>query len=89
MLMDTMYTQQLPAGQAPTLRVATSRVILNTLFAVPHIHNHLDNHVTPSNDGIEFRRVLDSGVVLEFVTSLFDYMEDQIIMIPIDSRCTR
>ena len=83
LLMDTMYTQQLPAGQAPTFRVATSRVILNTLFAVPHIHNHLDNHVTPSNDGIEFRRVLDSGVVLEFVTSLFDYMEDQVIIIPI------
>ena len=83
LLMDTMYTQQLPAGQAPTFRVATSRVILNTLFAVPHIHNHLDNHVSPSNDGVEFRRVLDSGVVLEFVTSLFDYMEDTIIMIPI------
>lgn len=83
MLMTTMYTQQLPAGQAPTFRVATSRLVLNTLFAVPHIHNHLDNHVAPSNDGVEFRRVLDSGVVLEFVTSLFDYMETSIIIIPI------
>lgn len=83
MLMTTMYTQQLPAGQAPTFRVATSRLVLNTLFAVPHIHNHLDSHVAPSNDGVEFRRVLDSGVVLEFVTSLFDYMETSIIIIPI------
>lgn len=84
LLQDTMLTQQLPGGQAPTFRIATSRPVLNTLFSVPHIHNHLDNGtVVPSYDGIEFRRVLDNGVILEFVTSLFDYMIDTVELMPV------
>lgn len=83
LLQDTMLTQQLPGGQPVTFRCATSRPLLNTLFAIPSIHNHLDNTTTPSYDGIEFRRVLDSGVVIEFVTSLFDYMVDQVELIPV------
>lgn len=83
LLNDTMLTQQLPAGQKPVFRVACSRVVMNTLFAVPHIHNHLDGGTTtPSYDGVEFRRVLDSGVTLEFATTLFNYMYDEIIFIP-------
>ena len=83
LLQETMYIAQLPAGQRPTFRVITSSKILNTLFAVEHIHNHMSNHQFPNYDGIEYRRVLDSGVTLEFVTSLFDYMYDKIMIIPV------
>lgn len=83
LLADSMLISQLPAGQRPTFKIITSSVILNNLFAVQHIHSHLNAHQTPSYDGIEYTRVLDSGVTLQFVTTLFGYMQDKILIIPV------
>lgn len=81
---SSYYKQQLNPGEKPVYKVITSAIILENLLNVPHIHNHLQamGQDDAGSDLVEYRRVLPSGVVLECVTSTFDYLRDRIIIIP-------
>ena len=79
---NTYYKHQLNPGEIPVFKVGTSSVILENLFNIPHIHDHL-NHDTKSGDAaVEYRRVLPNGTVLDMVTITYDNMRDKIFMIP-------
>ena len=80
---NSYYRTQLNPGEKPVYRVITSSIILENLLNVPHIHNHLQAAAEESvDDTIEYRRVLPCGVILECVTTTFDYLRDRIIIIP-------
>lgn len=81
---NSYYKTQLNAGEKPVYKLVTSNIILENLLNVPHIHNHLQAAAQDASDTdtVEYRRVLPSGVVLECVTTTFDYLRDKIIIIP-------
>lgn len=90
----TLYVQQLDNGEVPTYKVLTSGPIIENLFSIPHIHNHLHPNGTDAEkiwkektpgEPIEFTRVLPSGVKLECISTPFEYMEDKIMIIPFRS----
>lgn len=82
-MIKSKFRQQLPGDTTPTLKLITSGLILGNVLGIPHIHNHLSNQDKRGNsDGVEYRLVLPSGVVLEVVTTTFEYMRSKIIMIP-------
>lgn len=82
LMRDSQLIAQLPSGQRPTFKIITSSVLLNNLFGVQHIHPHMNAHTPPAYDGIEYSRTLDSGVTLQFVTTLFNSMKDKILILP-------
>jgi hypothetical protein len=58
--------------------------MLNAIFSTPHIHNHLNKHTgPPAVDGVEYTLVLDTGVVLEITTSLFESMDTIAVFVPV------
>lgn len=87
----SLYVQQLDNGEIPVYKVLTSGPIIENLFSIPHIHNHLHpdgmnaekifREKTPG-EPVEFKRVLPSGVVLECISTPFEYMKDKIMIIP-------
>jgi hypothetical protein len=82
---NSYYKTQLNAGEKPLYKLLTSEIILANLLNVPHIHNHLQDASYGENfdgDSVEYRRVLPSGVILECVSTTFDYMRDKIVIIP-------
>lgn len=85
LLNDSYYGYRLNAGEKPTFRVVTSRLIMDNLFAIPHIHPQMQaiGDARPADgDDVEYRRILASGVVFEFVCTTFDAFRDQILVIP-------
>lgn len=92
--LQSLYVQQLDNGEVPTYKVLTSGPIIENLFSIPHIHNHLMpqglagekiyQEKTPG-EPIEFVRVLPSGVKLECISTPFSYMEDKIVILPFRS----
>lgn len=83
---NSFYKQQLPGNEAAILRVLTSDVILDSILAIPHYHNHLnanDQRVENHNCCNEYTRVLPNGTVLQVVTTTFDYLRDKFIMFPV------
>lgn len=90
----SLYTQQLDNGEIPTYKVLTSGPIIENLFSIPHIHNHLHPQGMEAEqifrqkkhgEPIEFTRVLPSGVKLECISTPFKYMQNQIMIIPFRS----
>lgn len=79
---NTYYKHQLKPGEIPTFKVLTSSVILENLFNVPHIHDHLNKDQPVDGSTVEYRRVLPNGTVLDMVTTTFDVMRNKIVMIP-------
>jgi hypothetical protein len=81
---ESMYVQELNPGEKPVFKVLTSGYILGALLSTPHYHDVLrDTAADAVNDGVvEFRRTLPNGVVLDIVTSTFDYLSDKMIIIP-------
>ncbi len=87
----SLYVQQLNNGEVPTYKVLTSGPIIENLFSIPHIHNHMMPNgmdkekiyaeKTPG-EPVEFVRILASGVRLECITTTFSYMADKIMIIP-------
>lgn len=82
MMNVTFYKQQLADGAPVTFKLLTNNPMLGNIIGARHIHNHLDNHDARGTDGSEYKLVLDSGVVLEVVTSTFNYMQNVMILIP-------
>lgn len=81
---NSLYRQQLEPGEVPTYKLITSNIILENLFAVPHIHNHIETMEKKEYDGevVEYNRVLPSGIVLNCITSPWDKMRDKIFIFP-------
>ena len=81
---QSLYRQQLEPGEVPTYKLVTSNIILENLFAVPHIHNHIQQLEHRESDGevVEYTRVLPSGIVLQCITSPWDKMRDKIFICP-------
>lgn len=79
---NSFYKHQLNAGEKPMFKVFTSSVILENLFSIPHIHNHLNTESPVDGSSVEYRRVLPNGTILDCVTCTFNYMRDKIVMIP-------
>ena len=82
-LYDSLFLQQLE-GQGVTFRCVTSMTVLGKILAQPHIHNHMDKEdARDLGDGVEYVLVLPNGARIEFVTTTFKYMKDQLFMFPI------
>lgn len=79
---NTYYKHQLAAGETPVFKCVTSSVILENLFNIPHIHDHLNKDAPADGSTVEYRRVLPNGTVLEMVSTTFDSMRDKLVMIP-------
>jgi len=85
LMQESFYMQALPAGEKPAFKVLTSQYVLGGLLSVPHYHNLLADTAADnkSDDGIiEFRRTLPNGMILDVVTTTFDYMADKMLIIP-------
>lgn len=87
----SLYVQQLNPGEKPVYKVLTSRLLLETIFGIPHIHNHLHPkgmegeqiyQGTDPSAAVEYTRVLPSGVVLQFITTAFAFMRDTVLIVP-------
>lgn len=82
---NSYYKHQLDAGETPQFKCCTSNVIIDNLLSIPHIHNHLNKSDDPSarnSDGVEFRRVLPNGAILDCVSTTFNTMRDKMFVIP-------
>ena len=84
----SLYSMQLDAGEMPAYKVVTSIPILENLLSVPHIHDHLNRAGVPGtetlygNVGDTYIRVLPSGVQMHCIPCSFDYMREDILIIP-------
>lgn len=82
-LYDSFFLQQI-GGAGVTFKCVTSLPILGNVIGVPHIHDHMNKEDQRDiGDGVEYVLVLPNGVRIEFVTSTFDYMADQMVMWPV------
>ena len=79
---NSFYKHQLNPGEKPLFKCFTSAVILENLFSIPHIHNHLNNDQPMDGGTVEYRRVLPNGTILDCVTVTFNSMRNKIVMIP-------
>lgn len=79
---NSFYRQQLNPGEKPCFKLLTSSVILDNILNVPHIHNHLCTDQPSDGSVVEYRRVLPNGVILDCVSTSYNYMRDKIVMIP-------
>lgn len=81
---NSYYKSQLNDGEKPTYKVITSSVILENIFNIPHIHNHIEAQGNGAADGstIEYTRVLPNGTILQCVSCTYNSMRDKIIIIP-------
>lgn len=62
----------LTSGAEINYGLITNRRVLDNCLSVKHYHNHLNVGDTPgNNNGIEFRLVLDNGIILNIVTTTF------------------
>jgi len=67
-LIDKVLTN----GAEINFGLITNRRVLDNCLSVKHYHNHLNNgDTTGTRDGIEFRLVLDNGIILNIVTTTF------------------
>lgn len=82
-IQNSLIMQQL-GGKGVTFRAVTSMEIIGNIFSMPHIHDHLnkDDRRGELGDGVEYTLVLPNGVTIEFITSTFKYMRNQVVMWP-------
>ncbi len=68
-LIDKVLTN----GAEINFGLITNRRVLDNCLSVKHYHNHLNGGDTEgTNNGIEFRLVLDNGIILNVVTTTFN-----------------
>lgn len=81
---NSYYKTQLNSGEKPVYKLITSSIILENLFNIPHIHNHMEQSTNMAFDGdtVEYKRVLPNGVILECVSCTYNEMRDKIVIIP-------
>lgn len=80
---NSLYKHEIERGETPKFKVLTSSVILETILAIPHIHEHLyKNEKDAAPAETEYQRVLPNGTILDCVTTTFNSVRDKIIMIP-------
>lgn len=81
---NSYIAQQLAGGMNMTYRVLTTNPVIGELLGAPHIHNHLNSEDKRSSNGtIEFKKVLPNGVTLECITTTFETMNNNILMVPV------
>ena len=67
-LIDKVLTN----GAEINFGLITNRRVLDNCLSVAHYHNHLNGGDTQgTNNGVEFRLVLDNGIILNVVTTTF------------------
>ena len=82
-LYDSYFMQQI-GGAGVTFKCITSLPIIANVIGQPHIHDHMNKEDQRDiGDGVEYVLVLPNGVRIEFVTSTFEYMENQMVMWPV------
>lgn len=82
-IQESFIMQQLGNSNL-TFRAVTSMEVIGNVIGVPHIHDHLNRESKQGGgEGIEYTLVLPNGVTIEFITSTFQYMRNQIVMWPI------
>ena len=79
---NSFYKHQLPAGEKQVFKVLTSSIILENLFSIPHIHNHLNTETAADGNSVEYRRVLPNGTILDCISTTFNYLRDKILILP-------
>lgn len=82
---NSLYTQQLEPGEEVVYKVIASRIVIENLLQVPHIHNNvaqLEDSKEADGQVIEFSRKLTSGVTLHCVSLPWDKMRDKIVIMP-------
>lgn len=68
-LIDKVLTN----GAEINFGLITNRRVLDNCLSVAHYHNHLNGGDTQgTNNGVEFRLVLDNGIILNVVTTTFN-----------------
>lgn len=68
-LIDKVLTN----GAEINFGLITNRRVLDNCLSVAHYHNHLNGGDTQgTNNGVEFRLVLDNGIILNVVTTTFE-----------------
>ena len=68
-LIDKVLTN----GAEINFGLITNRRVLDNCLSVAHYHNHLNGGDTMgTNNGVEFRLVLDNGIILNVVTTTFE-----------------
>lgn len=83
-LQESFFLQQLGANNTLVWRAVTSMEILGNIFCMPHIHDHMNKEtIRELGDGIEYALCLPNGQIIEFVTSTFNYMREQLVAWPI------
>ncbi len=79
---NSFFAQQLTPGQKPHYRCVTSNEIVDNVIAQSHIHSHLNNS-DKSVPGVDYRLVLQSGAIIDFVISTDDSMKGKMMGYPI------
>jgi hypothetical protein len=80
---ETALGQQLADSGDIVFKVVTDPRTLANVIGQPHIHNHLAAlDKRGSRDGVEYRLVLPSGIVLECVTSTFNRVKGKLVIFP-------
>ena len=73
-LIDKVLTN----GAEINFGLITNRRVLDNCLSVAHYHNHLNGGDTQgTNNGVEFRLVLDNGIILNVVTTTFTSFDGQ------------
>ena len=84
---ESYYLQELPAGEKPVFTVLCSGWVMSSILSIPHYHKHLGDQAgegrQDSANPIEYLRILPNGVQLRVVTTTFDYMTNQMLIIPV------
>lgn len=73
----SFFSQQLDGNSAPTFRLITGPQILGNIVGAKPGEFQVENA-----NGVELTLKMTSGVVLECVTSTFDFMQDKIVIVP-------
>lgn len=81
---ESLYPQQLEPGEEIVYKMIASRIVIENLLSVPHIHNNVQQLENMESDGqvVEFARKLTSGITLHCVSLPWDKMRDKIIIMP-------
>lgn len=83
LMQKTFFQYELAGDTTATFKLITSPTVLGNIIGQPHIHTQMDQKdERGSIDGVEYVLILDNGIRLECITTTFDSMVTNIIMIP-------
>lgn len=79
-LMNRTFYQNELHGQRVVMNCYTSGHILNSLFAVPHMHTGMDGGKVVNGD-MEFQLKLPNGMIINVATTTFSDMSEKIVLL--------